>query len=70
VEGISQPIQQWVASASVPIETVVMTSTPSLRVIPEQVSLEQALYLMQMQGYKIKLNYSRLFILILTNLMH
>ena len=37
-----------------------MTCTPSLRLIPEQVSLEQALHLMQMQGYKIKLNYSRL----------
>jgi len=60
VEGICQPIQQWVASASVPIGTVVMTCTPSLRVIPEPVSVEQTLYLTQTQGYKIKLNYSRL----------
>jgi len=60
VEGICQPIRRWVVSASVPIETVVMTSTRSLRVIPELGSVEQALYLMQMQGYKIKLNYSRL----------
>jgi hypothetical protein len=60
VEWICQPIRQWVAFASVTIETVVMTSTPSLRVIPEPVSVKQALYLMQMQRYKIKLKYSRL----------
>lgn len=41
------------------METVVMTCTPVI-VIPEQVSLEQALYLTHMQGYKIKLSNSRL----------
>jgi hypothetical protein len=60
MEGICQPIQQWAASASVPVQSVVMTCTPSLIVIPGQVSLEQVLYLMHIQGYEIKLSYSRL----------
>jgi hypothetical protein len=37
-----------------------MTSTASLIIIPEQVSLEHALCLTHMQGYKIKLSCSRL----------